>query len=864
MQDKVENINKPNEFVMSSIFPNDAKLIQYTYIQQKAKTYLTHVTEIKELAKKDSSLVFDTQLIITLAGVVFNLNDNFYRRSEILQSCQKYNGLQKIDISPSENPINFDSLENISRNCAVGPFGIMKGKYVPLPEKRKIFDTIVLLELLLVNVLEIVDIKVKSLQTQSKIKMNDNYSFLELESIEKLKLCDVPDLDIRQQESILRYYLKSQMHNLKIVNSAYDEILQSTIPKVTNVYGMYNQLLRLADLYAEMRKIGKMVFFQNLRFFEPYQRSRRSLAVVLKEVNILFTQSKQNGMLLTLISRYARRTIIKDFKLDYSHFVTEFRKTASEIHTLVSKMLDSLKKLVDEYQSIEDEGKLKEFDQEYIRDKLKKDAATREQERRKINLEKTRNESMRRDSMKAQMEIKRRESMRRLSLSKMNSPVNQANQGNSNSRTNSLTRVSRPTYVSGSASSSRNNSLTNNNSHEHFLNRTDEMRSAGRDLGGIQERDESPVKELEKQISELKIEGDLSIVNPKTPLNNSQSGFSTVLTEDEKPAKPKVNVPVIVETQRSGNSSSSRHNSVSNGSSNNNSPERTIQRRNSVIMNSARNNNIQNGTIARRNSYILSPSKTETKRVADNTNVVSPTKSLNHSSPQRQTSITSPSKQSPMTSPIKQSPLSSPPQTSPKLTPNSESNITERLSLDTNSANLPPKRLMLTANQRFQQSLARAAKTGSVYGKPMIAKYNNSQAQVNYNYNSPPKKSLNGSVDYLNERSDSEQNAASLNGSTEPSDLEKTDQSTPCTEDFPGRKVRFIGVPAWTPLEDAPSQNGSMGQTQNYRMRVLAMPSSPLSVYKEGAMWKESLREEKSQNFGGSSAAKRISRMFRR
>ncbi|GMM46118.1 hypothetical protein DAPK24_026930 [Pichia kluyveri] len=401
-----------------TLFPIDAKLLQYYYSSVKVELLLSQVLKIKETLKTDHDIIYDPQSIMLLSGTIFNVNDNFYRRSELLQNCLKYNASQSIDVPLILSPISFDSLENISRNAPIGPYGISLDKQVPLPNRKKVVDTIVLLELLLINVNNVIMKRFDAALNQYNKQHATNETketlskklvtldFNELDIIEQLAFHDIPIIDIKHQESILKFYLINQFRFLEMKLSIFQNIVDklstnirqsiTSITKSTNtsqssnitpLYSMYLSLIRVADLYVEIRKSGKSIYFQNIQYFTPYMRHRKELREILTQMSFHFAQSKQNSMILTLISKYAKRSEIKNLSMDSNIFVSEFRKTSLDMITLISKMLAVLKRFHNEWTEICVEGKSNDFNKEYLREKLKERAATEKAKRLSIMAE---------------------------------------------------------------------------------------------------------------------------------------------------------------------------------------------------------------------------------------------------------------------------------------------------------------------------------------------------------------------------------------------------------------------------------------------------------------------------------------------
>lgn len=404
----------------TTLFSIDAKLLQYYYLNEKLLSFI-HITKKLKESMKDSQLsnigVVDPQSVVLLSGSIFNINDNFYRRSELLQNCQKYNPAQKINVPFTLSPVSFDSLENISRNSPVGPYGTPLNKMVPLPNKKIILESIILLELLLLSVYEVVNVRFKTSLSEfnrqhgieeTKNSLNSKLNKLQFEELliaENLKFSSIPEIPINKQELILKFYLKNQFNFLEgkiaifqnIIDKLKSEIHKniSSISKSKNssrnqstlLYNMYILLLRIADIYIEIRKSGKTIYCQNINYFSPYSKQCKNIREILNKMSIYFINSKQNSMILTLISKYAKRTEIKNINMDFNIFVSEFRKTSLDMVSLLDNMVSSLKGLHNEWTMIVSEGKDNEFSKEYLREKLRERVNLDREKRKSIMIE---------------------------------------------------------------------------------------------------------------------------------------------------------------------------------------------------------------------------------------------------------------------------------------------------------------------------------------------------------------------------------------------------------------------------------------------------------------------------------------------
>ena len=751
---------------IKTLYPIDAKLLQYCYISRKLVAFIMVVKRTKELLANPATPLVDPQSIILLSGPIFNINDNFYRRSELLQNMQKYNPAQTIDVSLVLSPISFDSLENISRNSPVNPYGISLEKVVPLPNRKKVHDTITLLELLLLSVYEVVDTKFNTalsqvnrqhgtMETKQSIAQNlSPLTFPELSIVSELIFTNVPDIPSTKQESILRYYLKSQFHFLEIKLAMFQNIIDelktgvhktsisvakskttAQMPQqLTPLYTMYTILLRISDMYIEIRKTGKTIYFQNVNYFSPYSRSRKSVREALARMSIYFTHSKQNSMILTLISRYARRTEIKNISLDSNIFVSEFRKTSLEMITLLDKMMSALRDMHNQWTLIVTEGKDNEFSKELLREKLRERVNNDKDKRLKVQFENQK-------EMKAQMEHLRASSLtpgdvnngrnrlatrrvssigtigsidensslntnsglnetknkltRRLSVSETpsRSPASASPsltslsrspfyRQNSNSKLNSLANSNSNGSVS--ASTSRSNSLTSTSASRRMVSR----RSSASDL-----QSESKTSALADMSSIA--ESSTFVEPPKIGRTVQRKGSYGSLTSGSSPSSSSSRTSSLT---RQSTSRGVRSPSVTNQQAAvSRSP--SASRQSSIIGDSPSISRRTTADNSRRNSLTASSSVKNGKGLQKRSSVI-----LTHAS--------SPSlrNQANASDTLKRR------QSISGITPGKkESNQVQM-------ATLAAKRVVpqnLTAQQRLQQHILKSAQNGSVYGKPL-------------------------------------------------------------------------------------------------------------------------------------------------
>lgn len=748
----------PSVRQIETLYPIDAKLLQYHFILDKVDVFLSKVQKLKLEIKQDTNFVIDPQTILLLSGTIFNINDNFYRRSEILQMCQKFNPSQKINLSPIISPISFDSLENIGKNSPVGPFGISLDKCVPLPSRKKMNDTLILLENLLNSVYDITLQRFESLlinfnnqhglkETKSSIKEKLVFlDFDEIKSIDKFNFQDVPKIDLKKQEYIRKYYLTSQFQFLEVLigdyihivdnikQSIHNSIISLTKQKTQNnrtnpLFAMYTNLLRLADLYVEIRKIGKTIYFQNINYFQPYTKQRTALKATLSQMNILFTQSKQNGMLLSLISKYARRTEIKNLRMDFNIFVSEFRKVSLEMVTLLDKMIGVLKGIHGEFTLIVGEGKDSDFSTEYIRSKLRERANSErvkrlsmihmQQEEMKVKLEHqiagasvANNMShinkrlnlvqAGKQEVTPQPTIVRRVEHRNITPNTQlarRASINGVIPAQSSSRLSSLKGSSHSPFYRPNASGSASPSV--NSSRSNSLTRTDGMRQIARKVS-LDSLTIGSISEDGAFVEPPKI-GEDGVVSSQSTSSQSSTPTSSKISSDTTKTPTTQNVT----------RSSSRSNSLTSSPS---SRAQLLQRRGSVNLSTPpgiASPASRSEYLRRRASVNLSSPSNSTNsltRTNDQREVVQRKPNVNTSSPSTSNSnklVSQPSTSSPGNLERRRSVVG---------VPNEVSSYSKSAAIQANKNSTP---VHLTAQQRLQQHIMKASRNGTMYAQQL-------------------------------------------------------------------------------------------------------------------------------------------------
>ncbi|GME73566.1 unnamed protein product [Ambrosiozyma monospora] len=192
----------------------DAKIVQYHYATQKI---LKLTSQVKTLIKNSQTedLVPSYKDSILLSGVIFNVNDNIYRRSEVLINGNKFNPAQSIEPTLSLAAVSFDCMDNSTNYDTTT---------VSMPVMKKSIDQLRLLELLLINAFEIYNTRLKQAMLERSSFKSTALTFSELSDLEQFpELLNIPMLlnnPIKEvpatQEKIKAYLREQDMKFLKL------------------------------------------------------------------------------------------------------------------------------------------------------------------------------------------------------------------------------------------------------------------------------------------------------------------------------------------------------------------------------------------------------------------------------------------------------------------------------------------------------------------------------------------------------------------------------------------------------------------------------------------------------------------------
>lgn len=373
----------------------EAKLLHYHYVDTKLSKFQQMVSKL------DPKMMPDLKPIILMAGSIFNISDHFFRRSELLQKGDRFNAGQLIHLTGNLTPLSWDSLEALDdMKSGIGSNWSSKRSFCELPNEKKSIEMIKLLQSLINNERIVLNEKIKMARElyfdQNKqlfdfIMVDKADQFDELDLIKGLNHSNIPtNLNIKQQEQIKSFFRHSYFNMLKNMCVFYQtklDTLRLEHAKLTiqtpltqfNFYQIYFSLLRIADMYVEIRKIGRWFYFDNATYFSQFARSNRKLKETIGEMSISFGSNKQNSLILSTISKYSKRTLtpINSQNLKHqmeqitSQFIIESRKAGKQMSETLINCISTLKNLCDEWDSILIEDKEHTFSQEKLREQMK-------------------------------------------------------------------------------------------------------------------------------------------------------------------------------------------------------------------------------------------------------------------------------------------------------------------------------------------------------------------------------------------------------------------------------------------------------------------------------------------------------------
>lgn len=391
----------------------EAKTLQYLYADAKL-TYLQSL--VPPHISSTNGPFPDPKTLLLLTGTLFNLSDHFFRRSEIIMEGKKYNPGQLIHIVGPLNALSWDSLEMAGGSGSAGSNWNLSQRSqgsVDLPTERKAREMYSLINALIINARNVInerlqlvkqeyDDYIMNTKNDDNVKIFDwfkseNLKFNVLNLITKLSYTDIPQLPIQKQENIRSFYRHHHFQFLKEITIYFQNeliLIKSRVTKLSisnhtteSCFSIYVELLRLADFYVIIRKFGRWIYFNHASYLTQFARGNRELKHAIGKMSILFGGNKQNGMLLTIIGKYSKRTEINQKQLkDSSSFFSESKRVALQMLDTLQELMNILQILNTEWDGILKDGKEHDFSTEKKRENVKRlIAADRERRASSIN-----------------------------------------------------------------------------------------------------------------------------------------------------------------------------------------------------------------------------------------------------------------------------------------------------------------------------------------------------------------------------------------------------------------------------------------------------------------------------------------------
>ncbi|OUM54561.1 hypothetical protein BVG19_g3966 [[Candida] boidinii] len=392
----------------------DAKIIQYQYGIQKSLQFIQYLKSVVKKCKEKDLIPFSKYIIIS-SGAIFNINDNIYRRSEILINGGKFNPdnsikLNKVDIIP----INFDLMDNSTNYETVN---------TKLPEKKPNLQSLILLELLLMNNLEIYTsklekalndrdaIRVLSLKrdntTKSTFEMeqiNDLLIFNELKSVIYLNIENSISSPISQSPNSFTSPNNQNSHSvlqlrkidyisLSIMIKSLDEKLNS-IGNIIDSFNNFNKnkisfnelpnnkyllhrmfiiLLNLADISCLVKKFGRMIYWNNIHYLEKFLIHNIPLRNCLRNYKMAFIETRMgnNNQILTFLNKYLKQGNKFQVRKDT---ILEMTKNCNESYLIILNLVNNLKHIYGQWKIIIETEKVDNKNKQLLREDFKKRA----------------------------------------------------------------------------------------------------------------------------------------------------------------------------------------------------------------------------------------------------------------------------------------------------------------------------------------------------------------------------------------------------------------------------------------------------------------------------------------------------------
>lgn len=347
----------------------------------------------------DANQIHDFKPMMVLCGTMFNLSDNFLRRSSLVQSGDKFNAAQLIYLTGVLSPLSWDSLEGLdNKKPGIGSNWSSRASLCELPTLKKYGEMLSLLKSLISNALLVLSEKIDAAKSENSEQNKQVWSFIEnhndpfeeLDLISEMNFEEIPqDLKQIQQEEIKSFFRHEYFRMLTRMCIYYQTKLDefrlehaklTTSPmSQQKYYQIYFNLLKIADLYVEIRKIGRWFYFDNFAYFSQFARVNRTLRLTLNEITNYFSNNKQNTLILSTISKYSKRTLTsvnqtnpkEQFNQMSSIFILDAKKSSKQMFDILHASVESLKQLCDEWNKVLAENREHTFSQDKLRAQMK-------------------------------------------------------------------------------------------------------------------------------------------------------------------------------------------------------------------------------------------------------------------------------------------------------------------------------------------------------------------------------------------------------------------------------------------------------------------------------------------------------------
>lgn len=349
----------------------DGRIVQYAYGIHKITLLLKLTGEVLQKCRDDTRLVPLTNNILLMSGPIFNINDMIYKRFEILNNKGVFNASNPIQSQLSTNSVNFDLNENLTNYDSTAP--------VELPNRRTSLKTLELFQALCENALSMYKDRLKQLlyeRTASRLPgpngkpIDFNMTNLtDLLQNSELKVCHSfifeVDTNVGKTEDELNSLLQGiDLSCIKALTSCMDKTLLEVNVSIKawekcktrknvldldhwdySVHRCLAILLKLADLYAIIRKFGKRIYFQDYHYLKKLAQNYRMINERIQDLEFCFNQQKKSNLVLASIARLTRQgarlqvrpetllTLAKDCRNGYNT-VQEANKSLKDLYTI--------------------------------------------------------------------------------------------------------------------------------------------------------------------------------------------------------------------------------------------------------------------------------------------------------------------------------------------------------------------------------------------------------------------------------------------------------------------------------------------------------------------------------------------------